>query len=81
MLVLGAVCSLFIVAGFILGVLALFAPKDKEAGTRRKAIWGICINGLIIAFAILSLFSRQKVAASENKTAAPRKSWSYISGK
>ena len=83
MLVLGAVCSLFIVVGFILGIVALFAPKGEEAGTKRKAVWGICINGLIIALAILSLFSRQKVAASENPApgSPPRKAWSYISGK
>src|SRR5258707_10988488 len=33
-LVLGAVCSLFIVGGFMLGVVALFAPKEEKTGTR-----------------------------------------------
>jgi hypothetical protein len=82
MLVLGAVCSLVIAGGFILAVIALFAPKGEKTGTMRKAIAGIFINGLLIAFAILSIFTRQKVAASENKTPnPPRKGWSYISGK
>jgi len=81
-LVLGAVCSLFIVGGFMLGVVAIFAPKEEKNGTRRKAVAGICINGLLIAFAILSIFTRQKVAASGNNTGAPpRKGSSYISGK
>ena len=78
MLVLGAVCSLFIVVGFMLGVAAFFAPKGEDSGTRKKAIAGICINGLIIALAILSLFALQKIAATEN--APPRKASSYISG-
>ena len=82
MLVLGAVCCLFIVGGFLLGIIAFFAPKSEDTGTRRKAIAGICINGLIIAFAILSIFAHQKVAASQDNPAGPsRKSSSYISGK
>jgi len=82
MLVLGVVCSLVIAGGFIFGVVAFFAPKGEKTGTMRKAIVGICINGLLISFAILSTFTRQKVAASENKTPdPPRKGRTYISGK
>ena len=78
-LVLGTVCSLFILAGLIFGVVALFARKGGEKGTGRKAIAGICINGLLIAFAILGLFAHQKIAARENNTPAPpRKAWLYI---
>jgi hypothetical protein len=81
-LVLGTVCSLFIVGGLILGVLGFFARKGEEQGTRGKAIAGICINGLLISFAILSIFTHQKVAARGNNTPdPPRKGWSYISGK
>jgi hypothetical protein len=82
MLVLGTVCSLFIAGGFIFGFVALFVPKDQQAGTMRKAITGICIDGLLITFALLSLLTRQKVAVSgNNSAAAPRKGWSYISSK
>ena len=82
MLVLGAVCSLVIAGGFIFGVVAFFAPKGEKAVTRGKAVAGICINGLLIAFAILSIFTRQKVAASGNHTPdPPRKGRTYISGK
>jgi hypothetical protein len=76
MLALGAICSFFIIGGFILGIIALFASKGD--GARQKAIWGICINGLIITFAIVSLFSHQRVAAKENK--GPNASRTYISG-
>jgi hypothetical protein len=47
-----------------------------------KAIAGICINGLLISFAILSIFALQKVAANESKTRQPpAKGWSYLTGK
>jgi len=82
MLVLGAVCSLVIAGGFILAVVAFFAPKGEKSGTTAKAIAGICINGLLISLAILSIFTRQKVAASGNHTPdPPRKGRTYISGK
>jgi RsiW-degrading membrane proteinase PrsW (M82 family) len=77
----GAVCSLIAAAGFVFGVVAYFAPKGAATSAPWKAIAGICINGLLISFAILSI-TRQKVAASENNTPdPPRKPWSYISGK
>ena len=82
MLVLGVVGSLVIAGGFIFGVVAFFAPKGEKTGTMGKAIAGMCINGLLIAFAILSIFTRQQVAASgKNTPDPPRKGWSYISGK
>jgi hypothetical protein len=78
-LVLETVCSLIIAGGFILGVIAFFAPKVENKG---RVIAGICINGLMIAFVILSIFTRQKVAARESHTPKPpRKSWSFISGR
>lgn len=82
MLLLGTFCSLFIVAGFISGVVAFFAPKGAGKGIVGKAIVGIFVNGVLISFAILGIFARQKVAASESNTAEPpRKAWSIISGK
>ena len=77
--VIGTVCSLVIVSGFIFGVVAFFALKGEKAG-KEKAIAGIFINGLLISFVILSIFMRQNVAARESKTAPPRKGWSFISG-
>src|SRR5436309_7044513 len=59
MLVLNAVCSLVIAGGFVLGVFAFFAPTGGKTGTMGKAVAGIFINGLLIAFAILSIFTRQ----------------------
>src|SRR2546423_14348258 len=41
MFMLGAVCSLFVAGGLILGVVAFFAPKGEK--TRTRAIAGICI--------------------------------------
>ena len=79
MLLLGAVSFLVISAGFIFGVVALFALQGEKANG--KAVAGICINGLLISFAILSIFTRQKVAASGNNAPQPpRKAWSYLSG-
>jgi len=80
MFVLGAVSVLVIAGGFIFGVVSFFAPKG-EKGTG-KAVAGMCINGLLISFAVLSIFTRQKVAASGNKAPEPpRKAWYYLSGK
>ena len=82
MLVLGAVCSLVIAGGFVLGVFAFFAPTGGKTGITGKAVAGICINGLLLSFAILSIFTRQKAAArGDNTPDPPRKGWSYISGK
>jgi hypothetical protein len=76
-LVLGIVCSSFIVAGLFLGIVALFGGEGKG-----KAIGGICINGLLISLALFSIFMHQKIAArDENAPARPPKGWSYISGK
>ncbi len=82
MLVLGAVSSLVVTGGFILGVVAFFAPKGQKAATMGQAIAGVFINGLLISFVILNLFTRQKVAASGNNTPNPsRKPSSFLSGK
>ena len=81
MLVLETVCSLVIVGGFIFGVVGFFAPKREKTGNG-KAIAGLCINGVLIAFLILSISTRQKFAASGNNTPnPPRKGWSFMSGK
>jgi len=79
--VLDVICPLVIVGGFTSGAIAFFAPKIQKS-TMGKAIAGICLNGVLIAFAILNLFTRQKPATSDNKSStSPRKGWSYISGR
>jgi hypothetical protein len=78
--VLGAVSLLIIGGGLIFGVFAFFSPTAE--GTTRKALAGVCINGLVILFAILSLFTRQKVAAKENKPPEPpHRARIYMSGR
>ena len=79
-LVLGSVCGLFIVAGFVLGIIALFnAAKGEGQG---KAIAGISINGILIGFAILNLLAYQRMAAQEKAIPDQRpKGWSYMSGR
>ncbi len=80
MLVLEAVSLLVIAGGFIFGVVAFFAPKGE--GATRKAILGMCINWLLLLFAILNIFTSQKVAASGNNAPEPpHKKWSYLSGR
>jgi hypothetical protein len=82
MRMLGTVCSLLIVGGFIFGVVAVFAPKGAKSGTKGKAITGIFINGLLISFAIFGILTRQKVAASGNNPPEPhRKGSIFIFGK
>jgi hypothetical protein len=82
MLVLGIVCWVLFAGGLTLAVIAFSAPKGAGPGTIGKALAGICINGLLILFTILSVLTRQKVSATENESPAPpRKAWSYISGK
>jgi hypothetical protein len=77
---IGTLCSLVIVAGFIFGIVAFFALKGEKEG-KERAIAGIFINGLLISFVLLSIFMRHKVAARESETSKPpRKGWSFISG-
>jgi hypothetical protein len=71
---------LVIAAGFILGVVAFFAPKGERA--RAKSVAGIFINALLLCFAIFSIFTRPTVAARRETAPQPqRKPWTYMSGK
>jgi hypothetical protein len=79
-LLLGAISFLVIAAGFIFSVLAFFAPKGERA--TRKNVAGLSINGLLLAFVILSICTRPKAAARENNAPQPpRKASIYMSGK
>jgi len=76
MLLLGAVSLPVIAAGFIFGVVAFFAPKGERA--TGKSVAGICINGLLLSFAIFSIFTHPKVAVrGNNAPQPPPKAWSY----
>ena len=56
MLVVGLAATLLILAGFVLGIVALFSTrKHGRKGILGKAIAGICINGLLIAFMLISI--------------------------
>ena len=81
MLLLGAVSLLVIAAGFVFGVIAFFAPEGE--GTKAKSVVGIFINGLLLSFAIFSLFTHPTVAAHANNAPPPpaHKPWTYMSGR
>ena len=80
MRLLGVVSLAVIAAGFIFGIVAFFAPRGQRATA--KSVAGICINGLLLSFAIFSIFTRSKVAARENQAPQPpRKPWYYLSGR
>ena len=54
--VLGLTATLLILAGFVLGIVALFSTrKHGRKGIIGKAIAGICINGILIVFMLLSI--------------------------
>jgi len=56
MIVLGATCTLLILAGFVFGVVALLGTKKHgRKGIFGKAIAGICINGIIICFMLIAI--------------------------
>lgn len=80
MLLLEPVSFLVIAAGFVFGVVAFFATKGQRATA--KSVAGICINGLLLSLAILSIFTRPKVTARENHAPQPtHRPWFYLSGK
>src|SRR5215471_12141887 len=58
MLLLGAVSFLVIAAGFFFAVIAFFAPKGERA--TRKDVAGLCINGMLLLFAIFLICTRPK---------------------
>jgi hypothetical protein len=79
-LALGGLCALFVVAGFILGLVALVSGKGDGRG---QALAGVCINGILILLAVFNILAYQKALARENDAPArpARRPWSYISGK
>lgn len=56
MLVLGGTCTLLILAGFVFGIVGLVgAKKHGREGIFGRAIAGVCINGIIILFMLISI--------------------------
>jgi len=63
MLIVGGICMLLIVSGFILGVIALVRTKKcGREGIFGKAITGVCINGLYIAAILVGFHMLTKFA-------------------
>jgi hypothetical protein len=56
MLVLGGACTLLILLGFILGIVALLGMKKHgRQGILGRAIAGVCINGVIIFLMLIAI--------------------------
>jgi uncharacterized membrane protein len=56
MLILGLVSTFLIIGGLILGIIALVATKRHgRAGIFRKALAGTIINGILVAFMVISI--------------------------
>jgi hypothetical protein len=56
MIVLGGTCTLLILAGFVLGIVALMGTRQHgRKGIFGRAIAGICINGVLILFMLIAI--------------------------
>ena len=56
MMILGCTAILLILAGFVLGIVALVQTKKHgKEGIFGKAIAGVCVNGLLIALMLISI--------------------------
>ena len=63
MIVLGGTSALLILAGFVLGIVALIGTKKHgRKGIFGRAIAGICINGIVIFLMVIALPSFNKAA-------------------
>ena len=56
-MVLGGICILLILAGFVFGIVALFGTrKHGTKGILGPAIAGVCINGILMGFMVIGIF-------------------------
>jgi hypothetical protein len=63
MVVLGGTSILLILAGFVLGIVALIGTrKHGRKGIFGKAVAGISINGILILFMLISIPAFKKMA-------------------
>ena len=73
MIVLGATSALLILAGFVLGIVALIGTKKHgKKGIFGRAIAGICINGVIILLMLIAIPSFIKAAQRAKETQQQR---------
>lgn len=62
-IITGSVCTILILLGFIFGILALVGiRRHGKKGILGRAIAGLCINGFLIAFMIISIPMYKKMA-------------------
>jgi len=63
-IITGSLCVLLIVLGLVFGIVALFGVRRYgKKGILGRAIAGICINGILIAFMVISIPGFMKAAA------------------
>ena len=56
MIILGGTCTLFILLGFVFGIVALVGMKKHgKKGILGKAVAGVCINGFIIFLMLIAI--------------------------
>jgi hypothetical protein len=56
MFVLGGTCTLLILLGFVFGIVALIGMrKHGTKGILGKALAGVCLNGIILLFALIAI--------------------------
>lgn len=62
-IITGSLCVLLIVLGFVFGIVALFGVRRHgKKGILGRAVAGICINGILIAFMAVSIPGFMKAA-------------------
>ena len=72
MILLGGTCTLLILAGFVLGIVALVGTRKRGTkGILGKAIAGICINGIIIFFMLIAIPVFMKAAERAREKQQP----------
>lgn len=55
-IITGSLCVLLIVLGFVFGIVALFGVRRHgRKGIFGRAIAGVCVNGILIAFMAVSI--------------------------
>ena len=70
-LILGCVSTLLILAGFVLGVVALFGMKKHgKKGILGKAAAGVCISGFLILMMLIAIPRFARMAQQANAAQA-----------
>lgn len=62
-IITGSVCTILILLGFVFAIIALLGIRHHgKKGILGRAIAGLCINGILIAFIIISIPMYKKMA-------------------